>query len=125
MFGGRTPAETAIAWSLVLIQVALMAGAIVGGAGSAWTVPEWLRSVCKVVQYVGLGILVIGAVNLGRSLTALPTPVPHGELRTGGLYRWMRHPIYTGVMALTLGGAVPSGDPIRLASPSGSWSSSC
>jgi protein-S-isoprenylcysteine O-methyltransferase Ste14 len=115
MFGGRTPKETAIAWGLVLLQVGLMAGAIIGGAGSAWSAPDWLRSLCRIVQYVGLAILLVGAVNLGRSLTALPTPVPHGELRTGGLYRWMRHPIYTGVMALTLGGAVPSGNPIRLA----------
>ena len=115
MFGGRTPRETAIAWGLVLSQVVLMAGAIIGGGGSAWSVAPWVRTVCRIVQYVGLAILLVGAVNLGRSLTALPTPVPHGELRTGGLYRWMRHPIYTGVMALTLGGAVPSGNPIRLA----------
>ncbi len=119
MFGGRTPAETAIAWTLVLIQVALMFGAIVGGAGSAWSVAPWVRTGCRLVQYLGLAILLLGAVSLGRSLTALPTPVPHGELRTGGLYRWMRHPIYTGVMALTLGGAVPSGNAVRLGSALG------
>ena len=112
---GRTPRETAIAWLFVLVQLALLVGAIVGGAGTAWSVAPWVRTVCRAAQYIGLAILLIGAVNLGRSLTALPTPVPHGELRTGGLYRWMRHPIYTGVMALTLGGAVPSGNPTRLA----------
>ncbi len=114
MFGGRTRRETVIAWGLVLAQAALMVGAIVGGTGSAWSTPAWVRTGSRIVQYVGLGLLVIGAVNLGRSLTALPTPVPHGELRTGGLYRWVRHPIYTGVMALTLGGAIPSGNPVRL-----------
>jgi len=119
ILGGRTPRETAIAWAFVAAQLVLLFGAIVGGAGSAWSVPDWVRSVCRVIQYVGLAILVIGAVNLGRSLTALPTPVPHGQLRTGGLYRWMRHPIYTGVMALTLGGAVPSGNPVRLVCAAG------
>lgn len=119
LFGGRTPRETAIAWGLVLAQAALMVGAIVGGAGTAWSVAPWVRTGCRIGQYVGVGILLIGAVNLGRSLTALPTPVPHGRLQTGGLYRWMRHPIYTGVMALTLGGAVPSGNPVRVASALG------
>ena len=114
ILSGRTPRETATAWGFVVVQLLLLVGAIVGGAGTAWSVPDAVRSLCRVVQYIGLGILLIGAVNLGRSLTALPTPVPHGELRTGGLYRWMRHPIYTGVMALTLGGAVPSGNPTRL-----------
>ena len=106
ILGGKTPRETAIAWLFVLVQLALLVGAIVGGAGTAWSVAPWVRTLCRIMQYLGLAILLIGAVNLGRSLTALPTPVPHGELRTGGLYRWMRHPIYTGVMALTLGGAV-------------------
>lgn len=114
ILSGSTPRETAIAWLFVAVQLLLLVGAVVGGAGTAWSVPDGVRTVCRFVQYVGLGILLIGAVNLGRSLTALPTPVPHGELRTGGLYRWMRHPIYTGVMALTLGGAVPSGNAVRL-----------
>ena len=62
-----------------------------------------------------MAVLVLGAIGLGRSLTALPTPVPHGELRTGGLYRFVRHPIYTGVLALSYRAAVPSGNVAVLA----------
>jgi protein-S-isoprenylcysteine O-methyltransferase Ste14 len=53
-------------------------------------------------------VLVVGLINLGRSLTPLPSPVPHGELRTGGLYRLVRHPIYSGILALTIGVAIRS-----------------
>ncbi len=35
--------------------------------------------------------------------------MPGGELRSTGLYRYVRHPIYTGVMALAVGSAIPSG----------------
>ena len=35
--------------------------------------------------------------------------MPHGELKTGGLYRLVRHPVYTGVMALAVGAALGSG----------------
>jgi protein-S-isoprenylcysteine O-methyltransferase Ste14 len=61
------------------------------------------------LQVAGLVVLIIGLLNLGRSATALPTPVQGGELRSSGLYRYVRHPIYTGVMALAVGSAIPSG----------------
>ena len=39
------------------------------------------------LEVVGAVVLLVALVNLGRSLTPLPTPVAHGELRLGGLYR--------------------------------------
>ena len=42
--------------------------------------------------------MVIGATGLGRGLTATPLPNAHAQLRTGGLYRYARHPIYSGLL---------------------------
>jgi len=47
---------------------------------------------------VGLAVMVIGATGLGRGLTATPLPNAHAQLRTGGLYRYARHPIYSGLL---------------------------
>jgi protein-S-isoprenylcysteine O-methyltransferase Ste14 len=41
--------------------------------------------------------------QLGGALTPLPEPRPDAELTTSGLYRWARHPIYSGVLAMTWG----------------------
>ena len=109
LLGGDSPRETAIAWLFVLVQLALLAVILLLPAGDAWVLPAWLSTVARLTGLVGLVVLVLGAVGLGRSLTALPTPVPHGDLRTGGLYRFVRHPIYTGVLALSYGAALPSG----------------
>jgi len=106
---GDTPRDTAIAWLFVLVQFALLVAILVLPAGDAWTTPAWVARAARLVGLAGAAILVVGLVNLGRSLTPLPTPVPHGQLSTGGLYRLVRHPIYTGVMALAIGAAVPSG----------------
>ena len=38
-------------------------------------------------EVTGVAVFVAGTGNLGRSLTALPVPVPHGELRVRGPYR--------------------------------------
>lgn len=115
LLGGDTPRETAIAWCFVLVQFALLVAILLLPSGDAWVLPAGLATAARWTGLAGMAVLILGAIGLGRSLTALPTPVPHGELRTGGLYRFVRHPIYTGVLALSFGAAVPSGSPAVLA----------
>lgn len=112
LLGGESPRETVIAWAFVLVQGALILAVLLLPADDAWVLSPAADTVATALEWVGTLILVVGLVNLGRSLTALPTPVPHGELRTGGLYRLVRHPIYTGVLALAAGASVRSGSPV-------------
>ena len=74
--------------------------------------PRWADawSVAEVVTVGGWGLASLGAVvllvafpQLGRALTPLPEPRADGELTTTGLYRWVRHPIYSGVLAMAWG----------------------
>ena len=104
--------DTAIAWAFVAVQLGLLAVILLVPSGDDWAVPTWLADAARVLQWVGLVVLAIGLVNLGRSLTALPTPVEHGTLKTGGLFRFARHPIYSGIMALVVGSAVRSANVI-------------
>lgn len=109
---GETPRETAIAWGFVAGQAVLLGVIVLAPAGDAWLATGLVASGAQVLEWLGMAVLVLGLVSLGRSLTPLPTPVPHGELRTGGLYRLVRHPIYTGVLALAAGASVRSGSPV-------------
>ena len=45
----------------------------------------------------------MAAFHLGKNLTPLPKPKDNAELVQAGLYRWVRHPIYFGVIVLSLG----------------------
>ena len=107
--------DTPVAWLFVVVQFALLAAIVVLPAGDAWSVPSWLDSAAWVLEALGAAIVVIGAVNLGRSLTPLPSPIAHGKLRERGLYRWVRHPIYSGIIALAVGAAVRSSNGVVLA----------
>ena len=98
-----------VAWALLAVQLGLLAAIFLLPPGDAWTTPSWLRTVARVLEILGLVVLGIGLLNLGRSATPLPTPVQGGELRSTGLYRYVRHPIYSGVMALAVGSAITSG----------------
>ncbi len=101
--------DRVVAWVLLLVQLGLLAAIFLLPSGHAWTAPAWLETLARVLEIAGIVVLGVGLLNLGRSATALPTPVRGGELRSTGLYRYVRHPIYVGVMALAVGSAIVSG----------------
>ncbi len=47
-----------------------------------------------------VGVLQLGkaALDLGHSLTPMPKPTDQSTLKTNGIYRFVRHPIYGGLM---------------------------
>jgi protein-S-isoprenylcysteine O-methyltransferase Ste14 len=105
----RTSRTRALAAALVAVQLALLLAFFTASGGDDWTAPGWLATVASVVANAGGAVLILSAINLGRSLTAMPTPAERGMLKTTGLYRIVRHPLYTGLLALVLGRAVTSG----------------
>lgn len=57
------------------------------------------------------GVVVLEAArrSLGRELTPFPQPRSSPSLVDSGVYRWVRHPIYSGVVMLLAGAAVAVG----------------
>jgi protein-S-isoprenylcysteine O-methyltransferase Ste14 len=65
------------------------------------------------VRVTGLALLAFGAFllipsafNLGRNLTPFPKPKRSGTLITHGIYRFVRHPMYSGLFFLLCGYAL-------------------
>ena len=90
--------ERAVAWAFVVGQFVLIGLLAFWHPRHRWSLPDALDTAAKVAAAVGLAWMAVGAVSLGRSLTALPLPLEHATLRVGGLYRLSRHPIYTGLI---------------------------
>ncbi|MBH0116561.1 isoprenylcysteine carboxylmethyltransferase family protein [Salinibacterium sp. NG253] len=93
-----------IGLALVALQFVLIAALVL----LPWTDPLWHRdaiafSVAGVLALAGAIIAVLGVRGLGRSLTANPVPLANSELVTDGLYGWVRHPIYSGLLVGSLG----------------------
>ncbi|MDP2013215.1 MAG: isoprenylcysteine carboxylmethyltransferase family protein [Actinomycetota bacterium] len=97
------------AWLLVLGQLTLLALIVLLPGGTLWTLPVALVRATQVTAVVGIILMLIAGVALGRGLTAAPLPNSHAELRTGGLYRFVRHPIYSGLLLLAIALTVASG----------------
>lgn len=62
------------------------------------------------MQIIGLffsisGIIIIGTaiITLNKNLSPFPTPKATAQLIQYGIYKYIRHPIYTGILSFTLG----------------------
>jgi protein-S-isoprenylcysteine O-methyltransferase Ste14 len=67
----------------------------------------WWNLAGAVVLTLGLGLFALGSHSLGRkNLTAMPQPKEESVLIKHGAYELVRHPIYGGLMLLSLGWAV-------------------
>jgi protein-S-isoprenylcysteine O-methyltransferase Ste14 len=67
---------------------------------------RWLVTLGWGLLAIGLMVFVAGLAVLGRNLTPLPDPRPNAELVQHGIYTRIRHPLYTGVMAVSVGWAL-------------------
>ena len=102
-------------WGFVGTQFVLLAALVLLPTRTDWARPTWLTIVSGVLVVAGVGIALLAAGHLGESLTATPEPKRGASLRTGGLYRYARHPIYSGVLLAVIGLVVRSGSYLTLA----------
>jgi protein-S-isoprenylcysteine O-methyltransferase Ste14 len=81
----------------------------------AYLIPGWTGyashgDFAALLAYGGLALIGVGAlltfggvVALGRWLTPFPQPLPESQLRTGGAYALVRHPLYAGILLMACG----------------------
>jgi protein-S-isoprenylcysteine O-methyltransferase Ste14 len=95
--------KPSVGWALVGAQFGLLAALVVVPPGDLWQRGAMSLTVSGVLVGVGVVVVLFAGLRLGSSLTPLPIPKDDGELTTGGLYRFVRHPIYSGVLLSALG----------------------
>jgi protein-S-isoprenylcysteine O-methyltransferase Ste14 len=64
---------------------------------------EKVRDVGTAVCALGVLLMLLGFVSLRPVIQIAPEPHPDGDLVRSGIYRWLRHPMYTGILALIVG----------------------
>lgn len=93
---------------VALQTVLFLAEAACGLRGPRWprsgTPPRLLAG--GLLLAAGLALFAGGSVRLGRLLTPFPRPITGGELRRGGVYGLVRHPLYGGVFLISFAWAL-------------------
>lgn len=69
----------------------------------------------------GLLVILTAVYQIRKSLTPFPSPVTNGQLITTGLYRYIRHPIYSGIILAAAGYGLLAGDATKLIISGALW----
>ncbi len=107
--------RNAVGWLFVAVQAVLLCALIFLPGSDHWGTPGWLSLLGMAIIVVGFAIIAMASLKLGSSLTPTPVPNGRGALTTSGLYRYARHPIYSGVLAIVIGLTLRSGSVQHLA----------
>jgi len=97
----------------VFVQGVLFVAYLVDFGGTN-SFPAWVQFIGIAIGIIGFAICLISFWALNRNLSPFPSPIENGNLITTGVYRFVRHPIYTGVILLALGYGLFSDSLFRL-----------
>jgi protein-S-isoprenylcysteine O-methyltransferase Ste14 len=87
---------------LVCIQLVLF---IVYTFPVAWSLEffSWIKTIGLVLAIFGFIVVALALLQLNKNLSPFPTPKDSAILIQNGLYTWVRHPIYSGIIILFVG----------------------
>ncbi|MBX2828859.1 MAG: isoprenylcysteine carboxylmethyltransferase family protein [Flavobacteriaceae bacterium] len=71
-------------------------------------IPSWICYIFIGLTVTGLLVVLLGILNLNENLTPFPSPKSNSTLISTGIYRYVRHPIYAGILLSMLSYALYS-----------------
>lgn len=68
--------------------------------------PPLVAKIGLAASIIGVLVSILALLQLNRHLSPFPTPKADGQLIQTGLYKYIRHPIYTGILLMVFGYAL-------------------
>jgi protein-S-isoprenylcysteine O-methyltransferase Ste14 len=100
---------------LVTIQFILLTIFYIPLFSNVFQTPLIVKYAGVIVSILGFLIIVLAILQLNKNLTPFPTPKENGVLINTGLYKYVRHPIYSGIFLAAIGIAIYTGSYWQLA----------
>lgn len=81
----------------VSIQFILLAIFFVPIIPTSFQLISFVKYIGAIISLLGFVVILVTILQLNRNLTPFPTPKESGERINTGLYKFVRHPIYSGI----------------------------
>jgi len=78
------------------------------------TWPSFISSIGLVLFILGVGTVLIAMLQLHTNLSPFPSPKSSATLVQTGIYKFIRHPIYTGILGSALGYSLFTGSVYKI-----------
>ena len=104
-------------WVLIQGVLLVLVAAAGWSLGPDWSGPLRLAGVIAGIVLIlgGITLAVRGVVDLGGAMTPLPRPRGDAELVETGVYAFVRHPIYGGLILAAFGWAIAQASIVAVA----------
>ena len=93
----------------VSIQFILLAIFFVPIIPTSFQLIGFVKYIGAIISLIGFVVILVAILQLNKNLTPFPTPKESGELINTGLYKFVRHPIYSGIFLGSFGIALYTG----------------
>ena len=103
---GRVPWSRGLRIRAVIVVVVILLVRLGVFRGHGVNTDPWRAAIGLVLFALGLGFAIWARVHIGRNWGTPMSQKDEPELVSSGPYRWVRHPIYTGILLAGVGTAV-------------------
>lgn len=91
---------------LVTLQFILLIIFYIPLISNAFVLPVAIKYTGAIISFFGFLVIALAIIQLNKNLTPFPTPKQEGVLINSGLYKYIRHPIYSGIFIAAIGMAL-------------------
>ena len=100
--------------TLLATQILLIIAFLICPDAQSFSTPDFFKIVLIAITGFGLFLMLIAAVQLNKNLSPLPSPRSKSELIQTGAYKYIRHPIYSGIAISAFAWSLKDGNALRL-----------
>ncbi len=79
-----------------------------------FSIPYWFEVVTGMFTMLGILIIFISILQLNTNISPFPSPRSKTILITSGMFKYMRHPIYSGIIISSISHSIYSGSIYKL-----------
>lgn len=80
------------------LQLTLFVSFLLDISSLSFRLPVWIDYLLLPLILIGGGVVLLALLQLKTNLSIFPTPLRGSNLITQGLFKYIRHPIYSGIL---------------------------